>query len=135
MCAACPKILDFGDMDSQKWLEYAHYKPFPLSWGYRLEGAKMMMAEKRLARRFDLCTATTRAEWQTLEGYDTGAATDWFPNGVDSEFFCPGTDAVRPRHDQLHRPHGLLPEPGVHEPVLRPGLAAAARTAPDAASC
>ena len=22
-----PKILDFGDMDSQKWLEYAHYKP------------------------------------------------------------------------------------------------------------
>jgi hypothetical protein len=23
-----PKILDFGDMDSQKWLEYANYKPF-----------------------------------------------------------------------------------------------------------
>ena len=33
-----PKILDFGDMDSQKWLEYAHYKPFPLSLGYTLEG-------------------------------------------------------------------------------------------------
>ncbi|MEO8922439.1 MAG: TIGR03087 family PEP-CTERM/XrtA system glycosyltransferase, partial [Caldimonas sp.] len=82
-------ILDFGDMDSQKWLEYANYKPSPLSWGYRFEGAKMMMAEARLARRFDLCTATTRAEWQTLEGYATGAATDWFPNGVDSEFFCP----------------------------------------------
>ena len=32
-----PKILDFGDMDSQKWLEYARYKPFPLSLGYRLE--------------------------------------------------------------------------------------------------
>ena len=26
-----PKILDFGDMDSQKWLEYARYKTFPLS--------------------------------------------------------------------------------------------------------
>jgi len=26
-----PKILDFGDMDSQKWLEYSRYKPFPLS--------------------------------------------------------------------------------------------------------
>ncbi len=84
-----PKILDFGDMDSHKWTEYANYKPFPLSWGYRFEGAKMMMAEKRLARRFDLCTTTTRAEWQTLEGYATGAATDWFPNGVDSAFFCP----------------------------------------------
>jgi hypothetical protein len=84
-----PKILDFGDMDSQKWLEYANYKPFPLSMGYRLEGAKMLAAEKRLARRFDLCTATTRAEWETLNAYGTGADTDWFPNGVDAEFFCP----------------------------------------------
>jgi len=85
-----PKILDFGDMDSQKWLEYAHYKRFPLSLGYTFEGHKMLWAEKRLARRFDLCTATTRAEWQTLNGYGTGAATDWFPNGVDAEFFSPG---------------------------------------------
>ena len=84
-----PKILDFGDMDSQKWIEYARYKPPPLSWGYRFEGAKMMMAEERLAKRFDLCTATTRAEWRTLESYAAGAVTDWFPNGVDSEFFCP----------------------------------------------
>ncbi|WIV95948.1 TIGR03087 family PEP-CTERM/XrtA system glycosyltransferase [Kinneretia aquatilis] len=88
-----PKILDFGDMDSQKWLEYADAKPFPLSLGYRLEGYKMLAAEKRLARRFDLCTATTRAEWQTLNDYGTGAATDWFPNGVDADYFSPdGTD-------------------------------------------
>ena len=84
-----PKILDFGDMDSQKWLEYAHYKPFPLSLGYTLEGSKMLWAEKRLARQFDLCTATTRAEWQTLNDYGTGATTDWFPNGVDAQFFSP----------------------------------------------
>lgn len=84
-----PKILDFGDMDSQKWLEYANYKPFPLSLGYRLEGKKMEAAEKRLAPKFDLCTATTRAEWETLEGYGTARATDWFPNGVDAGFFKP----------------------------------------------
>jgi hypothetical protein len=84
-----PKILDFGDMDSQKWFEYANYKPFPFSLGYRFEGAKMLAVEKRLAQRFDLCTATTRAEWETLNGYATGADTDWFPNGVDADFFCP----------------------------------------------
>ena len=88
-----PKILDFGDMDSQKWIEYANYKPFPLSLGYRLEGAKMLAAEKRLARRFDLCTATTRAEWETLKAYETGVDTDWFPNGVDGDFFCPDDTA------------------------------------------
>lgn len=88
-----PKILDFGDMDSQKWLEYANYKRFPLSLGYRLEGLKLHSAEKRLARQFDLCTAITRAEWQTLEDFGTGLASGWFPNGVDADYFSP-TDGV-----------------------------------------
>jgi|KBSSwiStaDraftv2_1062776.scaffolds.fasta_scaffold149557_2 sugar transferase (PEP-CTERM/EpsH1 system associated) len=87
-----PKILDFGDMDSQKWLEYARFKPFPLSAGYWLEGRKLVAEERRLAREFDLCTATTRAEWETLDGYGTGTPTDWFPNGVDSEYFAPGSE-------------------------------------------
>jgi polysaccharide biosynthesis protein PslH len=91
-----PKILDFGDMDSQKWLEYARYKPFPVSAGYWFEGRKLEREEKRLARRFDLCTATTRAEWETLEGYDTGVATDWFPNGVDSGYFAPSAESHDP---------------------------------------
>jgi sugar transferase (PEP-CTERM/EpsH1 system associated) len=91
-----PKILDFGDMDSHKWFEYAQAKPFPLSLGYRLEGEKMLRAEKILAGRFDLCTATTRAEWETLESYGTGVSTDWFPNGVDSQFFCPSDEPYDP---------------------------------------
>lgn len=84
-----PKILDFGDMDSQKWLEYARYKPFPLSIGYWLEGMKLQAEERRLAAQFDFCTATTRAEWETLKGYDIGTRSDWFPNGVDCGFFAP----------------------------------------------
>ena len=93
---AIPKILDFGDMDSQKWLEYAHYKPFPLSAGYWLEGRKLEREEKRLASRFDMCTATTRAEWATLEGYRTGVSTGWFPNGVDSTYFAPSDEPYEP---------------------------------------
>lgn len=91
-----PKILDFGDMDSQKWLEYAQSKPFPLSLGYWLEGRKMLREEKRLAARFDLCTATTRAEWETLNSYGVDVASDWFPNGVDAEFFAPDGTAYDP---------------------------------------
>jgi hypothetical protein len=91
-----PKILDFGDMDSQKWLEYARYKAFPLSAGYWLEGKKLEREERRLARRFDMCTATTRAEWETLERYATGTPTDWFPNGVDSDYFSPTAEPYDP---------------------------------------
>ena len=90
------KILDFGDMDSQKWLDYARVRPFPVNLGYRLEGIKLVAEEKRLARAFDVCTATTRAEWNTLESYATGAATDWFPNGVDSDYFAPAGETYDP---------------------------------------
>lgn len=87
-----PKILDFGDMDSQKWFEYARYKPFPLSLGYWWEGKRLLAEEKRLARSFDFCTATTRAEWETLCSYGVETPSDWFPNGVDSSYFAPGTE-------------------------------------------
>jgi len=91
-----PKILDFGDMDSQKWLEYVAYKPIPLRLGYWLEGRKLEREERRLAARFDLCTATTRAEWETLASYGSAKDSDWFPNGVDAAYFSPDGDGYDP---------------------------------------
>lgn len=90
-CASGVKsIIDFGDMDSCKWLDYSTFKPFPLSLGYRLEAAKLARAERILASRFDISTCTTRAELETLNSLGTARRSDWFPNGVDSDFFCPG---------------------------------------------
>jgi polysaccharide biosynthesis protein PslH len=82
-----PRVLDFGDMDSQKWLAYSQVKPFPLNVGFGLEGRKMWETEKRLAADFDLCTATTQLEHETLQSLGTARATDWFPNGVDFSYF------------------------------------------------
>jgi sugar transferase (PEP-CTERM/EpsH1 system associated) len=90
------KILDFGDMDSQKWLAYAKVHRFPLSLGYWIEGTKLQRAEEEMARRFDACTCTTRAETETLVGYGTGVPADWFPNGVDLEYFRPSAEAYDP---------------------------------------
>lgn len=84
-----PKMLDFCDMDSQKWLAYADYKKWPISMGYTLEGKKLQRDEKRLAAKFDLCTCATDFEVETLQSYQTGVACGYFPNGVDSEFFTP----------------------------------------------
>ena len=87
-----PKILDFCDMDSQKWLAFARFKSMPISLGYRMEGLKLQREEKRLASLFDVCTVATPAELQTLQSYGLGVATDWFPNGVDSDYFAPTSD-------------------------------------------
>ena len=49
--------------------------------GYRLEGSQDgTWAEKRLARCFSICARRRRgAEWETLQSYGTGVASDWFP--------------------------------------------------------
>jgi len=86
-----PKIMDFGDMDSQKWMDYSKFKPFPFSLGYKLEGMKLEAEEKRLARRFTYSSCTTRAELETLNSYGATHNTFWFPNGVDYNFFHPAT--------------------------------------------
>ncbi len=87
-CKDTPKLIDFCDMDSQKWLTYAGWKPFPLSLGYWLEGTKLERAEKRLAAQFDVATVATPAELESLDALGTARATGWFANGVDSEFFA-----------------------------------------------
>jgi sugar transferase (PEP-CTERM/EpsH1 system associated) len=86
---ATVRILDFGDMDSQKWREYSGHKPFPLSAGYWLEAVKLERTERRLATQFDLATCTTRAEMESLRSLGAVGPTDWFPNGVDADFFQP----------------------------------------------
>lgn len=83
------KLLDFCDMDSQKWLAYARNKPLPLSLGYRLEGTKLRAAEAALAGRFDVCTCITSAELAALRSFGTARASGWFSNGVDLDYFVP----------------------------------------------
>ncbi len=40
-----------------------------------------------LAKKFDFCTCTTKAEMATLKGYNVTDNIDWFPNGVDTDYF------------------------------------------------
>jgi hypothetical protein len=81
------KVLDFGDMDSQKWREYSVHRSWPKSAIYKLESHKLEDTERRLGRKFDYCTCTTRAEWETLGQLGITTPSGWFPNGVDTEFF------------------------------------------------
>jgi polysaccharide biosynthesis protein PslH len=87
--ARIARILDYGDIDSQKWRDYSTFRRFPLAAGYWLEAVKLENVERRLSRKFDLCTCTTRGELESLRQLGVTAPADWFPNGVDAEFFAP----------------------------------------------
>lgn len=86
---AALKILDFGDMDSEKWAMYSGQRRFPLSVGFWLEAIKLRREERRLAAVFDLCTCTTPAEFESLRALGSARQTGWFPNGVDTDYFRP----------------------------------------------
>ena len=91
------KILDYGDVDSQKWREYAEHRTFPMSRAYWLEAVKLERVEQRLSKSFDLSTCTTRAELESLRKLGVTGPSDWCPNGVDADFFKPGTMPYDPQ--------------------------------------
>ena len=94
--ADTPRILDFGDMDSEKWLEYSRYRTFPFSLGFSVEGRKLKQKETELAGAFDICTVTTAAELETLSACAASSQCEWFSNGVDIEYFAPRSEDVDP---------------------------------------
>jgi sugar transferase (PEP-CTERM/EpsH1 system associated) len=86
--APLPKLMDLCDIDSRKWFDFAAFKPWPLSLGYRWEGRRVAAAELRQARRFDRVTVATAGEMDLLDGLQHAERVDWFANGVDLEFFA-----------------------------------------------
>ncbi|HEX6707562.1 MAG TPA: TIGR03087 family PEP-CTERM/XrtA system glycosyltransferase [Albitalea sp.] len=91
-----PKLIDYCDVDSRKWLDYVPHKPWPLSLGYRWEGSRMAAAERRLAARFDRVTVATPGEADTLAEMGVRERVDWFPNGVDFDYFQPTGEGFDP---------------------------------------
>ena len=92
----------------------------PAVAGLRLEGREAASARSGGWRaRFDLCTATTRAEWETLRRLRHRRADRLVPERRRQRLFRSRRRAVRPGHDPLRRPDGLLPESGMHVRLLR----------------
>ncbi len=85
------RVMDFTDIDSAKWFEYAQWKRYPLSWGYALEGAKLRRFEKRIAVNFDHCAVITPGELDDYRRFNVNTPCSILPNGVDSEFFKKST--------------------------------------------
>jgi sugar transferase (PEP-CTERM/EpsH1 system associated) len=98
----CRKIMDFGDADSEKWLEYAGGAPFPLSAGFRLEGRKVRRYERWLGSMFDACSVNAPREREILGTYVT-TPIHVIPNGVDLDYFRRGRAP-----GQAHAPRRLV---------------------------
>lgn len=85
---ATVKIIDFCDLDSQKWFTYAATTTWPKRWGYRLEGFKMQAEEVRLGSGVNAITVATKRELADLSRLAIACHSDWFSNGVDMGYFA-----------------------------------------------
>lgn len=81
------RIMDFGDLDSAKWSDYAAHRAFPLSAGYALETAKLRQFEKQVAESSAHCTFTTRGEMEAFGALGVAKPMTVIPNGVDTRYF------------------------------------------------
>ena len=80
-----PTIVDFVDVDSDKWGQLASFKRFPLSSLYLLEQTRLSRYEEMLSRwaRCNLFVSQTEADlFKKLGG---GGSIAVLPNGVDSD--------------------------------------------------
>ena len=84
-----PKIIDFIDVDCEKWRLYARYRSFPLAMIYRLEAERLARYEEQVARTFDHCILISEEERRIFQERVNGRPVSVISNGVDLKYFVP----------------------------------------------
>lgn len=93
-----PILVDFVDVDSAKWTQYATNHRWPLSWFYRREGRQLLAFERKVAARADRSFFVTDKEAKLFlsQAPESAHAVETMENGVDSKFFSPDLSTKSP---------------------------------------
>lgn len=85
------RVIDFVDVDSDKWKQYAKTKPWPLSWLYRRESRLLLHYERRIAKEFNSATFVSEAEAGLFKQLapESAEKITYYNNGVDTDYFSP----------------------------------------------
>lgn len=93
----CPQrfIMDFGDVDSAKFAQYAEDGAGPMRWVWRREAVRLAAFEKATAARADICTFVSEAEAALFRARTGLGNIRALSNGIDFAFFDPAADFPR----------------------------------------
>ncbi|GAK59419.1 glycosyl transferase, group I [Candidatus Vecturithrix granuli] len=92
-----PKVIDFVDIDSEKWHQYTRYARFPQKFIYRLESQRLRTYEIFLANTFQHCFLVSEKEVADFQKL-VCPCSRMTPilNGVDTEMFHPSSEPYDP---------------------------------------
>ncbi|GAB4139641.1 MAG: TIGR03087 family PEP-CTERM/XrtA system glycosyltransferase [Sphingomonadales bacterium] len=91
------RIMDFVDIDSDKWRQYAQTAGWPMRLVYGREARRLLAFERTVASAFDASLFVSAAEAAMFRRLAPAAAEkiQALENGVDTDFFDPGADFKR----------------------------------------
>jgi sugar transferase (PEP-CTERM/EpsH1 system associated) len=92
------RVVDFCDVDSDKWRQYADQKSWPMNWLYRYEARQLLAYERRVARDYDasLFVSAPEADLFRQLAPESTAKIGHFNNGVDTDYFTPDHPHANP---------------------------------------
>lgn len=92
------RVLDMVDVDSDKWMQYAPTRRWPMSSLYAREGRKLAEWETTVAREFDATLLVSQSEAALLQSRAPliKHKISAFENGVDADYFSPDRDYPAP---------------------------------------
>lgn len=92
------RVIDFVDIDSDKWRQYADKKGWPMCMVYRRESRKLFEYERRVTHTFDAACFVSNAEAGLFQQLAPDCASKVFgySNGVDTEYFAPTNAGTSP---------------------------------------
>jgi len=83
---AVPKVIDFIDVDSQKWLDYTRRASLPMKAIYKREGVLLRRHERRIASACAHALVVSQHEASLLSSVAPSAPVTAIPNGVRLSF-------------------------------------------------
>jgi sugar transferase (PEP-CTERM/EpsH1 system associated) len=93
-----PILVDFVDVDSEKWRQYASAHHWPHSWVYRREGRLLRAFETSVAQRSKKSFFVTESEAALFKLVAPACASKLLSlsNGVDTHFYSPELSRISP---------------------------------------
>jgi len=91
------RVMQFADLDSLKWAQYARHSRGPLRWLYAREARRLLEYERHIARSSAHSLVCTHQELGDLNRLIPGAPASCVANGVDLEYFQPQPDVPKLR--------------------------------------
>jgi sugar transferase (PEP-CTERM/EpsH1 system associated) len=91
-------VVDFVDVDSEKWAEYAARKTFPARHVYRREARQLLRFDRGVARQAHASIFVSEPEAELFRRLapEVQEKVIAIPNGIDATYFSPENAGTRP---------------------------------------